>query len=264
MENYRPQLFLRTADITVSLKWPEGTTDAAEKMVMPGDNTEMVCDLVHDAAAEVGTRFTLREGGKTSEYLSLVVPTHDPHGRSQLEPVLSQNSSRELEPFVFYRSTRLISPVIRVRALYKSCYCLPLLILPSPVLCYPPLTKSRNIASDACIHTYIKPTPITYPSLAMWTQVVPRFPFRDCLIASVAPNMRDSSGASGDDLPINGSRNHEQSLHPYGVHASLADLSCILLLANGSTSKLFPTARGLPTRLMVKLFLSKWRKSDVN
>lgn len=32
---------------------------------MPGDNVEMVCDLVHDVAAEVGSRFTLREGGKT-------------------------------------------------------------------------------------------------------------------------------------------------------------------------------------------------------
>lgn len=67
MENYRPQLYLRTADITVGLHWPEGTPNAAEKMVMPGDNVEMVCDLVHEAAAEVGTRFTLREGGKTSE-----------------------------------------------------------------------------------------------------------------------------------------------------------------------------------------------------
>jgi len=65
MDNYRPQLFLRTADITVALHWPEGTEDAAERMVMPGDNVEMVCDLVHDVAAEVGTRFTLREGGKT-------------------------------------------------------------------------------------------------------------------------------------------------------------------------------------------------------
>ncbi|KAI0280642.1 P-loop containing nucleoside triphosphate hydrolase protein [Russula aff. rugulosa BPL654] len=63
--NYRPQLFLRTADVTVSLTWPEGTSDAAEKMVMPGDNVEMVCSLVHDVAAEVGSRFTLREGGKT-------------------------------------------------------------------------------------------------------------------------------------------------------------------------------------------------------
>jgi elongation factor Tu len=34
--------------------------------VMPGDNVEMVCSLVHDVAAEVGSRFTLREGGKTS------------------------------------------------------------------------------------------------------------------------------------------------------------------------------------------------------
>ncbi|KAI0067727.1 translation elongation factor Tu [Artomyces pyxidatus] len=65
MDNYRPQLFLRTADITVGLHWPEGTVDASEKMVMPGDNVEMVCDLVHDVAAEVGSRFTLREGGKT-------------------------------------------------------------------------------------------------------------------------------------------------------------------------------------------------------
>jgi len=65
MDNYRPQLFLRTADITVGLHFPEGTPDASEKMVMPGDNVEMVCDLVHDVAAEVGTRFTLREGGKT-------------------------------------------------------------------------------------------------------------------------------------------------------------------------------------------------------
>ncbi|KAA1468234.1 translation elongation factor Tu [Dentipellis sp. KUC8613] len=65
MSNYRPQLFLRTADITVGLTWPTGTEDAEEKMVMPGDNVEMVCDLVHDVAAEVGSRFTLREGGKT-------------------------------------------------------------------------------------------------------------------------------------------------------------------------------------------------------
>ena len=70
MEKYRPQLFLRTADITVSLEWPEGTPDAAEKMVMPGDNVEMVCELVHEAAAELGTRFTLREGGKTSKHFT--------------------------------------------------------------------------------------------------------------------------------------------------------------------------------------------------
>jgi len=65
MSNYRPQLFLRTADVTTALTWPEDTLDAAEKMVMPGDNVEMVCSLVHDVAAEVGSRFTLREGNKT-------------------------------------------------------------------------------------------------------------------------------------------------------------------------------------------------------
>ncbi|PIL31604.1 hypothetical protein GSI_06306 [Ganoderma sinense ZZ0214-1] len=65
MANYTPQLFLRTADISTRLSWPEGTADAEEKMVMPGDNVEMVCSLHHDVAGEVGSRFTLREGGKT-------------------------------------------------------------------------------------------------------------------------------------------------------------------------------------------------------
>ena len=67
MQNYRPQCFIRTADITAALTWPEGTPDAHDKMVMPGDNVEMVCDLVFDVAVEVGTRFTLREGNKTSK-----------------------------------------------------------------------------------------------------------------------------------------------------------------------------------------------------
>jgi len=65
MNNYRPQLFIRTADVTASLTFPEGTAELEEKMVMPGDNVEMDCTLVHDVAAEVGSRFTLREGGKT-------------------------------------------------------------------------------------------------------------------------------------------------------------------------------------------------------
>lgn len=84
MVNYRPQCFVRTADVTVGLTFPEGTPDAAEKMVrtflgclkmllmimqiMPGDNLEMVCSLVFDIALEVGTRFTLREGNKTSAF----------------------------------------------------------------------------------------------------------------------------------------------------------------------------------------------------
>jgi len=65
METYRPQVYIRTADTTTKFQWPEGTVDAKEKMVMPGDNVELVCELVHDVAADVGTRFTLREGNKT-------------------------------------------------------------------------------------------------------------------------------------------------------------------------------------------------------
>ncbi|KAI0830673.1 translation elongation factor Tu [Trametes gibbosa] len=65
MANYTPQLFIRTADISTRLTWPEGTADSEEKMVMPGDNVEMVCTLHNDVAGEVGSRFTLREGGKT-------------------------------------------------------------------------------------------------------------------------------------------------------------------------------------------------------
>jgi elongation factor Tu len=72
MAGYRPQLFLRTADVTVSLSFPDETPDSAEKMVgcptvpskyyltsekiMPGDNVEMVCDLVFDLAMDVGSR----------------------------------------------------------------------------------------------------------------------------------------------------------------------------------------------------------------
>lgn len=62
---YSPQLFCRTADVAVSLTFPEGTADAAEKMVMPGDNVELVCNMLFEVAMEVGSRFTLREGGKT-------------------------------------------------------------------------------------------------------------------------------------------------------------------------------------------------------
>ncbi|KAI3613318.1 hypothetical protein CBS9595_004151 [Malassezia furfur] len=58
-------LFIRTSDVTVSLTHPPGTENAEEAMVMPGDNVELVCDLVHDIALEEGSRFTLREGGKT-------------------------------------------------------------------------------------------------------------------------------------------------------------------------------------------------------
>lgn len=65
MNNYRPQMFIRTSDVTVGLTFPEGTEGIDEKMVMPGDNVEVVGELVHEVALEVGSRFTLREGGKT-------------------------------------------------------------------------------------------------------------------------------------------------------------------------------------------------------
>lgn len=57
-------MFFRTADVTCQLTFPPEETDQ-DKMVMPGDNVEMICDLVHDTPMEVGSRFSLREGGKT-------------------------------------------------------------------------------------------------------------------------------------------------------------------------------------------------------
>lgn len=63
-EAYRPQLFVRTADEAASLQWPEGTEDTS-KMIMPGDNVEMVLRTHHPTAMEAGERFNLREGGRT-------------------------------------------------------------------------------------------------------------------------------------------------------------------------------------------------------
>jgi elongation factor Tu len=58
--NYRPQFFMRTADITGNITLPEGT-----EMVMPGDNVTAVFELIHPVAMEPGLRFALREGGRT-------------------------------------------------------------------------------------------------------------------------------------------------------------------------------------------------------
>ena len=58
--NYRPQFFMRTADITGSITLPEGT-----EMVMPGDNVTAVFELITPIAMEQGLRFALREGGRT-------------------------------------------------------------------------------------------------------------------------------------------------------------------------------------------------------
>jgi elongation factor Tu len=57
---YRPQFYLRTTDVTGSIKLPEGV-----EMVMPGDNIEMEVSLVAPIAIEEGLRFAIREGGRT-------------------------------------------------------------------------------------------------------------------------------------------------------------------------------------------------------
>ncbi|WP_066189198.1 MULTISPECIES: elongation factor Tu [Gracilibacillus] len=58
--NYRPQFYFRTTDVTGVIELPEGT-----EMVMPGDNTEMTVELISPIAIEDGTRFSIREGGRT-------------------------------------------------------------------------------------------------------------------------------------------------------------------------------------------------------
>jgi len=63
--HYRPQMFIRTADVAINLKFPAGTEDADGKMVMPGDNIEMIAELHHPMAVEPGVRFNIREGGRT-------------------------------------------------------------------------------------------------------------------------------------------------------------------------------------------------------
>ncbi|KAK5137301.1 translation elongation factor Tu [Meristemomyces frigidus] len=64
--NYKPQLFIRTADEAATLVWPEGSDGAKEdRMVMPGDNVEMLCEINKPLAIEQGQRFNVREGGRT-------------------------------------------------------------------------------------------------------------------------------------------------------------------------------------------------------
>ncbi|GAA2633545.1 elongation factor Tu [Actinomadura fulvescens] len=58
--NYRPQFYFRTTDVTGVVSLPEGT-----EMVMPGDNTEMSVELIQPVAMEEGLKFAIREGGRT-------------------------------------------------------------------------------------------------------------------------------------------------------------------------------------------------------
>jgi len=58
--NYRPQFFFRTTDVTGTIQLPEGT-----EMVMPGDNVTIVVELGKPIAMDEGLRFAIREGGRT-------------------------------------------------------------------------------------------------------------------------------------------------------------------------------------------------------
>ena len=59
-DGYRPQFYFRTTDITGTVHLPEG-----KEMVMPGDHTEIIVDLIHKVAMDKGLRFAIREGGRT-------------------------------------------------------------------------------------------------------------------------------------------------------------------------------------------------------
>jgi elongation factor Tu len=59
-QGYRPQFYIRTMDITGSITLPEGV-----EMVMPGDNINMKVELISPVALETGSRFAIREGGRT-------------------------------------------------------------------------------------------------------------------------------------------------------------------------------------------------------
>jgi elongation factor Tu len=58
--NYRPQFYFRTTDVTGVIELPEGV-----EMVMPGDNITLTVKLIHPIAVETGTKFSIREGGRT-------------------------------------------------------------------------------------------------------------------------------------------------------------------------------------------------------
>jgi elongation factor Tu len=59
-DNYRPQFYFRTTDVTGAVALPDGV-----EMVMPGDNTEMTVELIQPIAMDEGLRFAIREGGRT-------------------------------------------------------------------------------------------------------------------------------------------------------------------------------------------------------
>lgn len=57
---YRPQFYFRTTDVTGAIALPQGV-----EMIMPGDNTKITVELIAPVAIEKGTKFSIREGGRT-------------------------------------------------------------------------------------------------------------------------------------------------------------------------------------------------------
>jgi translation elongation factor TU len=84
MNNYRPQLFIRTSDVTVGLTFPEGTESPDEKMVMPGDNVEVNGELVHPVRHQ---RFPWEREAKTDLHLSLTFRFFLHHPPTPYNPV---------------------------------------------------------------------------------------------------------------------------------------------------------------------------------
>ena len=60
VKNYRPQFYFRTTDVTGVIELPDDV-----QMVMPGDNVTFTVELIHPVAIEKGTKFSIREGGRT-------------------------------------------------------------------------------------------------------------------------------------------------------------------------------------------------------
>ncbi|KAI8057870.1 elongation factor Tu [Syncephalis plumigaleata] len=76
VDNYKPQLYIRTTDVTATLRFPlaPGEEPDPSKMVMPGDNVTLDCELSSEIAMEEGMRFTIREGGRTVGTGNVTIP----------------------------------------------------------------------------------------------------------------------------------------------------------------------------------------------
>ena len=112
--NYRPQFYFRTTDVTGVVTLPEGT-----EMVMPGDNTEMKVALIQPIAMEEGLRFAIREGGRTvgAGRVTKIVKLVRRDGRLLPEPAVSPVAPLpgaappgELEPEAAARTVKVSQP----------------------------------------------------------------------------------------------------------------------------------------------------------